>query len=390
MASIEARKTTKGTSYKVIWYDSHGKKRSKTWGDKTRAELWKNLIEAVNGDTEAAVQALARQSSTAKTVDQVAKHRRGLIRATPYTLQTYDSYMRNHISPAFGSWPIDTVTEDDCRRFIISMEKKGLSPKYIRNVAGWLTSVLSHAEDRGWREGNPLNPEMLPRVTRTDADEEDMFLTREEAFAIIQRMEDPYGLPALLMLSTGMRPSEMRALKISDVYLDVSQPVVRVTKAIKQRIGEGEYVGAPKSGSGVRSLGLPASMVPIMRAHIGDRAPGEYLFPGDRKAWMSSSAFSQSFQRAAKRARADKVLTKSPSPYALRHSHASMMIDNGMDIYKLSRHLGHASVQMTERVYLHLYPDAVYRAAEIASVALGELPALTSTPLLCGTRLRDD
>lgn len=223
MASIETRENHKGTSYRVVWYDPAGKKRSKTWPSRDRADLWKNLIETVNGDTTEALNALARQASTKLTVDKVAQHRLGLIRATPYTLQTYRAYMRNHISPAFGDWPVDTVTEDDCRRFIINLEKKGLSPKYIRNIAGWVTSIMHHAEEREWRTGNPMRPEMIPEVTRTDVQEVDMFLTRDEAIAIIQRMPTRYQLPAMLILATGLRPSEMRALKVSDVSFEIGR-----------------------------------------------------------------------------------------------------------------------------------------------------------------------
>ena len=377
MASIETRKNSKGISFKVIWYDAHGKKKSKTWADRGRAEIWKNLIEAVDGDAQAAAQALARQASTARTVDQVSKHRLDLIRATPYTRQTYAAYMRLYISPAFRDWPIDKISEDDCRRFIIGLENKGLSAKYIRNVCGWFTSILHHAEERGWRDGNPLKPEMLPQVTRTDEDESQMFLTRDEAFAIIERMPQLYQLPALLILATGLRPSEMRALKVSDVHLDARQPIVRVTKAIKQNLENGEYVGPPKSKQAVRSLGLPSSILPLLRDHVDGKSGSEYLFPGAAgDGWISSSAFAHAFKKGLDKARADKLVTKKPSPYSLRHSHASLMIDTGMDIYKLSRHMGHASVQMTEKVYLHLYPDAVYQAAESISTALGELPQL--------------
>lgn len=376
MASIETRTNNKGTSYKVVWYDHDGKKRSKTWPDETRAQIWKNLIEAVKGDTEAAAQALARQASTARTVEQVAKHRLSLIRATEFTKQTYESYMRNHIGPAFGNWPIDTVTEDDCRRFIIGLENKNLSAKYISNIGGWVTSIMLHAVERKWRTGNPMLPEMLPEIVLTDAQEEDKFLTRAEAYAIIERMPAKHQLAALLMLGTGLRPSEMRALKISDVHLDARQPVVRVTKAIKQNRESGAYVGPPKSKKAVRSLGLPHSIVPLLRAHVDGRSQGEYLFPGQSGKWIGEETFYQAFIKGVKKAQEDKMLTKNPVPYSLRHTHASMMIDNGMDIYKLSRHMGHESVKTTEGVYLHLYPDAVYQAAEIASAALGELPQL--------------
>ena len=374
MASIEKRKNTKGTSYRVVWYDQNGKKRSKTWADESRAELWKNLIESVNGDETQAAEALARQASQAMTVTKVAEHRLDLLRATDFSRQTYQSYMRNHISPAMGDWPVDTVTDDDCRRFVITLERKKLSPKYITNICGWLTSIFKHAEERGWRQGNPMKPEMLPEVVRSDEDESDMFLTREEAYAIIERMPKHHQDAATLMLATGLRPAEMRALTVGDVYLDAQHPVVRVTKAIKQDRAKGSYVGPPKSRRAVRSAGLPPSAVAILRKHVKGRKSDEYLFPSANGSWIPESTFYQAFTAGVKRARAAGKLAKNPSPYSLRHTHASLMLDAGMDLWKLSRHMGHGSQQVTEDVYAHLMPDAHYQVASFAAKALESAP----------------
>lgn len=126
------------------------------------------------------------------TVSAVSDHRMELLLARSYTVQTYRTYMRNHINPAMGSWPVDTVSEDDCRRFVISLEKKGLSPKYIHNICGWLSSIFLHAEERGWRSGTPMKSGILPAVERSDDAEQDQFLTRNEAQAVIDRMPLPF------------------------------------------------------------------------------------------------------------------------------------------------------------------------------------------------------
>lgn len=380
MASIETRAGKNGTAYRVVWYDTEGRKRSKTWQTLDRAELWKGLIESVHGDEAQAAQHLARQASQAMTLTKVADHRLSLLRATDFTRQTYESYMRNHIGPALGDWPVDTISEDDCRRFVIALERKGLSPKYIHNICGWLTSALSHAEERGWRSGNPMKPAMLPPIVRTDADEADMFLTMTEAVAIIDRMPKRHQDAARLMLATGLRPAEMRALTVGDVHLDLEQPVVRVTKAIKQDRERGSYVGPPKSPRAVRSLGLPPSVVAMLRPHVTGRRSNEYLFPDAGGSWVPESTFYQAFTAGVARARAAGVLHKQPAPYSLRHSHASLMIDQGMDLYKLSRHMGHASQAITESTYIHLMPDAHYEAAGFADRAIGAAFALPAAP----------
>ncbi|WP_163540855.1 tyrosine-type recombinase/integrase [Occultella kanbiaonis] len=370
MASIETRTGPRGTSYKVVWYDDAGRKKSKTWHNQTQADAWRRLIESVRGDEARAIQHLARQASQAPTVEKVATHRLGLLRGTDFSRQTYESYMRNHIGPALGDWPVDTVGEDDCRRFVIALERKKLSPKYITNICGWLVSIFRHAEERGWRQGVPMKPGMLPEVTRSDADEADMFLTLAEAEAIIARMPERHRDPAGLMLATGLRPSEMRALTVGDAYLDVQQPVVRVTKAIKQNREKGSYVGPPKSKRAVRSLGIPPSVVAMLRPHVAGRRSDEYLFPDGHGSWLPESTFYQAFTAGVGRARAEGLLAKNPSPYSLRHTHASLMLDAGMDLWKLSRHMGHGSQQVTENVYAHLMPDAHYQAAAFAQKAL--------------------
>jgi len=216
-----------------------------------------------------------------------------------------------------------------------------------------------------------MKPAMLPPVTRTDADEADMFLTREEAFAIIERMPKRHQDPARLMLATGLRPAELRALTVGDVYLDARQPVVRVTKAIKQDREKGSYVGPPKSPRAVRSLGIPPSVVAMLRPHVEGRRSDEYLFPDKGGSWIPESTFYQAFTAGVARARAAGALAKTPSTYSLRHTHASLLLDAGMSLWSLSRHMGHASQSITENTYAHLMPDAVYQAAGFAAKALG-------------------
>lgn len=369
MASIEVRQRPKGTTFRVVWRTPEGIKKSKTWPTMEKANLWKSLIEEVGGDSARAAEALARQSSQAMTVSAVSDHRMELLRARSYTVQTYRTYMRNHISPAMGSWPVDTVSEDDCRRFVISLEKKGLSPKYIHNICGWLSSIFLHAEGRGWRSGNPMKSGMLPAVERSDDAEQDQFLTRNEAQAVIDRMPLPYRDAAALMLATGMRPAELRALVVGDCWLDQAQPVIRVTKAINQDRERGEHVGAVKSRASRRSIGLPPSAVEMLRSRSEGRESGGRLFPGARSDWMSEDSLSRSFAKAAEKARKDGKITKGPTLYALRHTHASLMLAAGMETWKLAAHLGHDET-MTRKVYGHLMPDAQFEAAGYAAKAL--------------------
>lgn len=157
-----------------------------------------------------------------------------------------------------GDWPVDQVTGDDCRRFVISLEEKPLGPKMIHHVCGWQVSVLRHADDRGHRKSVPMKSEMLSKITPSDEDEENMFLTRAEAQSVIKRIKNPkYQDACALLLATGLRPSELRALKVRDVTITETRQVIRVSKAIRQNRETGEYVGPPKSELSDRRVGMP-------------------------------------------------------------------------------------------------------------------------------------
>lgn len=379
MASIETRTGPKGTSHRVVWR-ADGKKRVRVFKSNDKALVWKGLIEDLKGDEAAAKAALARRASKAKTVQMVSEHRLGLMRGTEYTKQTYQRYMRLHIGPALGSWPIDTVGEDDCRRFVLSLEAKKLSPKSVRNICGWLTSVMNHAVDRGWRSGNPMKHDMLPDVERSDEREADMFLTIKEARSIIDHMPEPYQDPARLMLATGLRPGEWRALTVADAHIDDKQPSVRVTKAVKEDREKGEYLGSPKSKRSVRSCGIAPTTVSMLRAHVKGRKSDERLFPDPdgMSDWMRDYVFYGAFKAGVRGATKAGELSKNPSPYSLRHTHASLMLDAGMDLWKLSRHMGHGSQAVTETVYAHLMPDAQFQAAQFAATFTDSPAAITS------------
>src|SRR5690625_5895895 len=67
------------------------------------------------------------------------------------------------------------------------------------------------------------------------------------------------------------------------------------------------------------------------------------------------------------RARAAGLLAKNPALYSLRHTHASLMLDQRMSLWALSRHMGHASQAITEQVYAHLMPRSEEHTSELQS-----------------------
>lgn len=380
MAVIEERRNKTGSSFRVTWYRSGKRQPPITLKSRREAEDWKRLIELHKGDQDKAGRDLAKVKHTGPTLADVYQHWIDRHRGSPYTRQNYASYWRIHLEPQMGHLPVELVHADDIRAMVNVMEAKKRAPKTIRNVVGMLSPVLSHAAKYNWIKANPWDDELLPRA-KTVKVERDQFLSLQEAELIIGGLSAPD--PYRVMLATGLRPSELCALDVSDVNLDAKQPSLRVTKAMKQDRVNGDYIGEPKSKQSRRTIGLPPSAVATLRAHVEGRAPGEPLFmqatgPGKNaeRVRLRRKRMYQSWQRQVEKLRTAGQLSKKPDLYSLRHTHASLMIDAGMQIWQLSRHLGHSSVTTTETHYLHLMPDAHYYAAGFAEKALTSPKAL--------------
>lgn len=373
MATIERRDNKTGPSWKLTWYQSGKRQKPLTFTNELEAKQWKAALELHKGDAHKVASAFEKARSQSPALSEAAEHHISRLRVTPLTRQTYGSYLRNHITPALGAAPVDTITSDDVRHLIATMENKRLSQKMITNVLGCFTAIMDHAVEQGWSQKNPYNHAMLPaagvRVER------DMFLTVAEAKQIIRHLPAHHQEPCKALLITGLRPSEMRALTVEDIHLEARQPVVRVTKAMKDDRENGEYVGVPKSRTSIRSVPIHPSALGMFESAVEGRGPTEPLYKGSTGNRLNGSSLRRSWREAVKAARAEEVrpLTKQPNLYSLRHSYASLMIDEGLSIFKVSARMGHGSVQVTQDVYAHLMPDSYAEDAHYAERAFSGL-----------------
>lgn len=374
MASIEKRPRAAGgpPAYRVIWREG-GKKKARTLPTLPQAEMWKSVLEAAQHDTAKAVAALQAKDSTSPPFVEVAEHHLArLINTQPYTLRKYRSYLRNHLAD-LQVIPVDRIVEDDLIAWIMEMREKGSSPKTIRNVHGFIHSVMDSAVRRRLRQDNPCNGRLLPSKINGGA-EATTFLTVPEFESVIQHVEAERRTLFRLMFSTGLRLSEALALTPRDTMLDAATASVRISRAWKQGGAGGWVIGAPKTKRGVRTVALPPSTVEILRPALVGLKLDDYLFWGGE--YPGPRQIQRIWTAAVEAAIAGTPpLTKTPRIHDLRHSHASLMIAGGMNLFDLANRLGHESTSTTTEVYGHLVPDAHFKSAAIAETVYGSTPA---------------
>ena len=146
---------------------------------------------------------------------------------------------------------------------------------------------------------------------------------------------------ALLQLAvqTGLRVSELTALRRADVHL-----------------GAGPYVRCTGKGRKERITPLTAATVAVLRAWLREQ-PGDSaspLFPGPRGTPLTRSAVEHMITRHARAAsgRSPSLAAKHVSPHTLRHTAAMQLLHAGVDITVIALWLGHESTETTQ-IYLH-------------------------------------
>lgn len=363
-----------GITYYVHWREPGSDKIENLTvrDDKNAAEMNVRLIEANGGSFEAAQRAQENARIGGPSVkDYMTKHIGLLTRAGEDQLKRYERAIKNHFSGDLGNLPLKAAKQEDVILWVRYMQNKGLSAKTIANHHGLLSAAMKRAHDTGQI---PLNPCAGVQLPDDDRIEEHMtFMTAEESLKVVYAHPARYqGLIAFLR-GSGARFGEATALLGKDFHLNVKQPYVRIEKAWKRGKDNRFYIGPPKTKKSRRTISLPPSLVEFIRPQVEKAGKTGLVFITGQGGQIRHSTFYEFWKASL-----DKLGYPSdqrPRIHDLRHTHASIMLAGGLDMYVLSRRLGHESIQTTVDRYSHLLPDAQFEAAQVAERSFGALPA---------------
>ena len=165
-------------------------------------------------------------------------------------------------------------------------------------------------------------------------------------------------------LTTGLRRGELLALQWSDLDLDAG--TLSVTKQVYEVNGKMQ-LSAPKTKASIRKLVLPPAVVEVFRAYQ-KTASSRWLFPSPKNPDLPLTPGSvlRRLQIILERAECKKIRF-----HDLRHTFATMALENGMDIKTLSAMLGHVSAATTLDIYTHITGDMLSEAAAKIDRGLG-------------------
>ena len=172
-------------------------------------------------------------------------------------------------------------------------------------------------------------------------------ITVDEFNQIVEQVNNPdMKLMFKLLFWTGLRIGEARALKIDDI--DFNNKTISVTKSYTNLSGK-SIITTPKTKGSIRVIKIDDVLLSEIKDYI-DKA--KYILDDNFIFRFNKASYRYNFKNVT-----IKVLGRDLRVHDLRHSHASFLINNGVDILLISKRLGHSNTAMTLNVYSHLYSD---------------------------------
>ena len=287
------------------------------------------------------------------------------IKVRPSSHQTYKGYIENHIKPNIGDIPLEKLTTLDLQRLYKTLlangrvdrleskgQPKGLSPKTVRNIHQILSSALKLAQEQRIILTNPAEGCALPKVEHREM----KTLPVEQLQSFLREAKDS-GVFELyyLELATGLRRGELLGLKWEDI--DLEHGDLRVRRQIA-RIN-GKVVEAPlKTKNAYRTLPLAEDTISILNEQKKKVGSSPWVFPSATGGPISPDSVLHMLHRVLIRAGLPEVRF-----HDLRHSFATLALQNGVDIKTVSGMLGHFSAGFTLDTYAHVTTSAQKAAA---------------------------
>lgn len=310
------------------------------------------------------------------------------------THEGYQLIVKKHLLPRFGNKKIRSLTLVEAQGFINELAEK-YSPETVMGIRRVFNNSLNYAIRQGAIVGaNVVSMTKPPRVPKTelenvlsekqlrrllDTAQTDDFLY--EDVKQIQKFDDGerylhrcYYALIYLAATTGMRKGEVFGLQRKNLNLE--KKYLRVVTTVTST-KKGMILSDPKTSTSARKISLTDNTVSVLKewlnfqAQYAEKWRGIYnnkygmVFTDSRGGFVSQNFNSRYWKRLIAAAHMPKGFTF----HGLRHTIATILIQKGVPIMEVSRRLGHASADITMKIYSH-------SLSEMEGEATGKLNSL--------------
>lgn len=290
---------------------------------------------------------------------------------------TYESSVEKYLIPYFGGTALPDIRQSDLQLYLQEIRQadgRPLAHSTLKKHVLCLEEIFDRAEENKLIHGNPAKhliiPKSAPRAPERDywtADEAET--AKEWAIAYEPKRKRRDGCSGaesiVILLETGLRRSELLGLRWEDIRW--SQQGIHVQRAVVPTTGE-IVIGGTKTERSDRFVPVSESFLAWLKTLP---RTGDYVIPGkEPDEPRSPNGWGKSFKALMKEL-AEQTGLPVLEPHELRHTFGTVLRERGVDIYTISRVLGHSSVAITEKIYVHNDIAVLRRQMQIGAPAPG-------------------
>ena len=348
-----------------------GKPKSKYFSGRTEAEVKKKIREYNRQGRPS--DGNAGKISVSDYLDSWLKtYKMPVLKSSSY--DKLENTVIHQVKPNLGMIQLNQLTSEDIQNMLTKLKNEdGYSYSIVKKAYDCMNEVLRHAMIREDIVKNPMMLVRMPEKSLFPKKEIRIFTDRESALITEEVCRQystgtpvyVYGDAYILMLNTGLRLGEVIGLEKSD--WDAQKKTLSVKRNI-QSVKKRDSKGVPITGkelvtnttktySGERTVPLNENATAALERLCRKHPNSKWIVCSSKGEMVPPERVERTFYRILKNLDISQAGT-----HSLRHTFASLLFAEGVDIKTVSTILGHASIQITLNTYIHLLEKADHNA----------------------------
>lgn len=296
------------------------------------------------------------------------------------TIDKYEKNIRIHLKPALGMYRLNGITTAALQEFINCKYKDNYSRNTLCNLKALLTASFNFAIDNGFVQSNPASRVKLPSVRTVNNNLNTRRkvrhpLTPEQIEKIFERFPESHTsyIPLMIGYHCGLRIGETFALTWDDI--DLNNGFININKQIQWLDKKWRFKN-PKYDS-FRKIKIDSTLIKVLKNYRKKQLEnklryGEYyntIYINEKKELDSSgtpinmvcrkedgSYLQSRSQQWTNTVIHNELGIKDYDYHSLRHTHATILLEENAPIKSVQERLGHKTIKETLEIYSHATP----------------------------------